>query len=153
MELHALKEELLKIEASGASLVAIAPEMPDKVAETTARHDLQFEVLNDQGNRGSRQFGLVFSLPESLHTYAGVGIDLPAYNGGERFELRLPSTDVIQPDGQIVYGFVDTDYTRRMEPSYILDALRLLCSGLRVYSRGRRQIWINPNEIESSYFV
>lgn len=127
LELRALKEKLPKIEALGASLVAIAPEKPDKAAETTVRHDLEFEVLSDQGNQVSRQFGLVFTLPESIRAiYASFGTDLPAYNGDERFELPLPATYVIRPDGQIAYAFVDADYTRRMEPAEIIEVLRAL---------------------------
>lgn len=127
LELRALKEKLPKIEALGASLVAIAPEKPDKAAETTVRHDLEFEVLSDLGNQVSRQFGLVFTLPESIRAiYASFGTDLPAYNGDERFELPLPATYVIRPDGQIAYAFVDADYTRRMEPSEIIEVLRAL---------------------------
>ena len=127
LELRALKEKLPKIEALGASLVAIAPEKPDKAAETTVRHDLEFEVLSDLGNQVSRQFGLVFTLPESIRAiYASFGTDLPAYNGDERFELPLPATYVIRPDGQITYAFVDADYTRRMEPAEIIEVLRAL---------------------------
>lgn len=127
LELRALKETLPKIEALGASLVAIAPEKPDKVADTAARHTLEFEVLSDQGNRVSRQFGLVFSLPESIRAiYASFGTDLPDYNGDERFELPLPATYVIRPDGEIAYAFVDADYTRRMEPAEIVEVLRSL---------------------------
>lgn len=127
LELRALKEKLPEIEALGASLVAIAPEKPDKVAETGARHALEFEVLSDQGNRVSRQFGLVFSLPESIRAiYAGFGTDLPAYNGDDRFELPLPATYVIRPDGEIAYAFVDADYTRRMEPAEIVEVLKSL---------------------------
>ena len=127
LELRALKEKLPKIEALGASLVAIAPEKPDKAAETTVRHDLEFEVLSDLGNQVSRQFGLVFTLPESIRAiYASFGTDLPAYNGDERFELPLPATYVIRPDGQIAYAFVDADYTRRMEPAEIIEVLRAL---------------------------
>ncbi|WP_029133081.1 peroxiredoxin-like family protein [Sedimenticola selenatireducens] len=127
LELRALKEKLPKIEALGASLVAIAPEKPDKAAETSTRHDLEFEVLSDQGNQVSRQFGLVFTLPESIRAiYASFGTDLPAYNGDERFELPLPATYVIRPDGQIAYAFVDADYTRRMEPAEIIEVLRAL---------------------------
>lgn len=83
--------------------------------------------MSDQGNRVSRQFGLVYSLPESLRAiYAGFGIDLPAYNGDERFELPLPATYVIRPDGEIAYAFADADYTRRMEPAEIIEVLRAL---------------------------
>ncbi|WP_428605464.1 peroxiredoxin-like family protein [Sedimenticola sp.] len=127
LEMRALKAVLPQIEELGATLVAIAPEVPDKVAEMEARHEPGFEILSDVGNRVSRQFGLVFSLPESLRTiYAGFGVDLPAYNGDDRFELPLPATYVIRQDGQIAYGFVNADYTQRMEPEEIIRVLQSL---------------------------
>lgn len=127
LELRALAQIYPQIEALGAKLIGIAPELPDKVAETNLRHSPPFEILSDVGNRLSRQFGLVFTLPESLREiYAGFGIDLPAYNGDRLFELPLPATYVVQSDGRVAFSFVDADYTRRMEPEAILNALREL---------------------------
>ncbi|TVO71950.1 peroxiredoxin-like family protein [Sedimenticola selenatireducens] len=127
LEIRALKAVLPEIEALGASLIAIAPEMPEKTYEMGERHTPGFEILSDVGNRVSRQFGLVFSLPETIRTiYAGFGIDLPACNGDASFELPLPATYVVRTDGQIAYGFVNADYTKRMEPAEIIQALKSL---------------------------
>lgn len=127
LEIRALKEILPEIEALGASLIAMAPELPAKVEEMEARHTPGFSILSDVGNRVSRQFGLVFTLPESIRTiYSGFGIDLPAYNGDEQFELPLPATYVINQQGVISYSFVDADYTRRLEPETIIHTLRSL---------------------------
>ncbi|MCW8906489.1 MAG: AhpC/TSA family protein [Sedimenticola sp.] len=127
LELRALTGIHPQIEALGARLLGIAPEVPNKVAETTQRHTAPFEILSDVGNRVSRQFGLVFTLSESIREiYSGFGIDLPAYNGDDHFELPLPATYIVKSDGEIAYSFVDADYTRRMEPEAILDALRKL---------------------------
>ncbi len=127
LEIRALKAVLPDIEALGANLIAIAPEVPEKINEMGDRHTPGFEILSDVGNLVSRQFGLVFSLPETIRTiYAGFGIDLPAYNGDASFELPLPATYVIRTDGQIAYGFVDADYTKRMEPAEIIQTLKSL---------------------------
>ncbi len=127
LELRALNQILPQIKAFGATLLAIAPEVPDKVAETSQRNQPEFEILSDVGNEVSRLFGLVFTLPESLRTiYAGFGIDLPAHNGDQHFELPLPATYVIRRDGVIAHAFVDADYTRRMEPEEILCQLEAI---------------------------
>ena len=55
---------LPEIEAFGAHLVAVAPELPDKSLSTAERNALAFEVLSDVGNKVARDFGLVFSLAE-----------------------------------------------------------------------------------------
>ncbi len=84
-------------------------------------------MLSDVHNRVAREFGLVFSLPETMRPiYADFGIDLPAANGDETFELPMPATYVIGPDATILHAFVDADYTNRLEPTVILEVLQKL---------------------------
>ena len=52
--------------------------------------------------------------------------DLAEYNADGSYELPLPGTFVIAPDGIIKFVFVEVDYTRRMEPEEILEQLRKL---------------------------
>ncbi|MGB3614682.1 MAG: peroxiredoxin-like family protein [Elainellaceae cyanobacterium] len=127
LELRALQQALPEIQNQGATLVAISPQTPDNSLSTVEKNELEFEVLSDEGNAVARQFGLVFQLPESLRPiYQGFGIDLPAHNGDDTFELPFAATYVIAPSGQIVHGFVDTDYKQRMEPSDIVTALEAI---------------------------
>lgn len=125
LELRALQESLPEIQAAGATLVAISPETPDNSLSTIEKQELTFEVLSDRGNQLARQFGLVFTLPESLRPiYAAFGIDLPAHNGDTTFELPVPATYVVETNGQIIHSFVDVDYTQRLAPEAIVDALQ-----------------------------
>ena len=124
-ELRALQEMLPEITDLGATLVAISPETPDNSLSTTEKNALTFEVLSDQGNRLARDFGLVFSLPDALRPiYEKLGIDLAATNGDETFELPVPATFVIDGKGVVRHAFVDADYTQRLDPVEVVDALR-----------------------------
>ncbi len=119
------------ITAVGASLVAMTPELPDYSLSTVEKHQLTFEVLSDLGNEVARQFGLVFQLPAALRTiYEGFGIDLPKTQGNDRFALPIPGTFVIDRHGMVVMAFVDPDYTKRLEPSEIVEALQALTVGI-----------------------
>jgi peroxiredoxin len=125
MELHSLQQALPDIRASGAELVAISPELPNKALDTQARHELDFEVLSDTGNRVSELFGLTFELPQQLRPiYSGLGIDIPAFNGDDSFVLPVPASYVVDSNGVIRYHFVNVDYTRRLEPDDLLQVLR-----------------------------
>lgn len=125
LELHALQSALPEITAQGATLVAISPQTPDNSLSTAEKNDLTFEVLSDVGNRVARSFGLVFEVPANLRPiYESFGIDLPAHNGDQSYELPIPVTYVVAQDGAIVYAFVDVDYTQRLEPSDIVEALK-----------------------------
>jgi peroxiredoxin len=125
--LRAYQNHLSEIQALGASLVAITPELPDKTLSTAEKNALQFDVLSDRGHNVARQFGLAFALAEVLRPiYKHIGADLPAYNGDESWELPVPGTFVVGRDGIVKLAFVDADYTHRLEPAAILDNLRSL---------------------------
>jgi peroxiredoxin len=125
LELKALQHVLPEIQGAGATLIAISPETPDSSLTTQEKNDLAFTVLSDGDNQVARTFGLVFELPESLRPiYESFGIDLVAANGNDHFELPIPATYVVQPSGEIVYAFAEADYTKRAEPSEILNVLQ-----------------------------
>ncbi|MGK7910889.1 MAG: peroxiredoxin-like family protein [Synechococcus sp.] len=127
LELRALQQAFPDISAAGATLVAISPQTPDNSLSTVEKNELTFEVLSDVGNRVARDYGLVFQLPENLRPiYTGFGIDLPAHNGDETFELPIAATYVIATDGTVAHAFVDADYTKRLDPADIAAALRAL---------------------------
>jgi peroxiredoxin len=125
--LAALQQLLGEIHEVGAELLAISPEMPESSRVTAEKNNLTFPVLSDVGNQVARRFGLVFQLPHDLRdVYQSLGIDLPAHNGDESYELPLPATYVIDREGVIRAVFADADYVKRMEPEAILAALRAL---------------------------
>lgn len=125
LELRALQQHVGEIKALGATLVAISPQTPDNSLSTREKNELTFEVLSDVGNRVAKQFGLVFTLPEELRPiYQHLGIDLPAHNGDDTFELPLAATYIVAADGTIVHAFVDADYTKRLDPQEIVAALQ-----------------------------
>ena len=125
MELRGLQKYLPQITELGAKLIAISPETPDNSLSTTEKNELTFEVLSDLGNQVAKEFGLVFQLPEELRPiYQSFGIDLPASNGDESFELPIPATYVVATDGTVIHAFVDPDYTKRLDPEEIINVLK-----------------------------
>jgi len=127
LELRAYQKIAAEIKSLGANLVAIAPETIERSTETAKNNELSFETLSDQGNHVARDFGLVFSLPEVLRpVYQNFGIDLVRFNGDENYELPIPATYVILPSGKIVEAFVELDYTNRIEPTEILEKLKMV---------------------------
>jgi len=122
-----LQRTLPELEALGAKLITVSPQLPDNSLSTAEKLDLTFEVLSDVGNRVARDFGLVFTLPAEMRSiYQDFSIDLPAANGDESFELPVPATYVIDRSGIIRLAFVDIDYTKRLDPAEILAALKKL---------------------------
>ena len=123
LQLRAYEAILPQIRELGASLVAVSPQTPDYSLTTTEQKGLTFPVLSDAGNEVAHRYGLVYSVSEKLRA---VSPDLSAYNGDDSWELPMPGTFVIAPDGTVRVAFFDADWTRRLEPAALLDALRAL---------------------------
>ena len=65
-----------------------------------------------------------FTLPKELRSiYKEFGLDLPAHNGDDTFELPIAATYIIERTGKVVYCFVDPDYTKRLDPEIIVQTL------------------------------
>lgn len=123
--LHGLQEALPKMQALGATLVAISPEKPDHGVVATEKHKLTFPVLSDFGNMVARQFGIVFQIgPEQKEFSRNVfKNDLALRNGEDSYELPVPATYVIDTRGFIRFAHVDVDYMNRVEPEEVVAAL------------------------------
>ncbi|OIO67769.1 MAG: alkyl hydroperoxide reductase [Zetaproteobacteria bacterium CG12_big_fil_rev_8_21_14_0_65_55_1124] len=125
LEMQALQAALPAIEAAGGRLIAIAPETAAYAGEIRDKGNLTFPLLQDKDNAVSRRYGLVFTLPETLRPiYEAFGIDLADSQDNDAFELPMPATYIVGTDGIIAHAFVDADYTKRMEPADIVEALQ-----------------------------
>jgi peroxiredoxin len=123
-QLVALQQIHQQIAFAGGSLVAISPQTQKHSYMTRDMHRLRFPVLSDASNQVARQFGLVYRLPHDLQTmYESIMTRLPGYNGDSSWELPLPATYIIQPNGTISYARIEDDWRRRAEPREILDRL------------------------------
>lgn len=127
MEFRALQEVLPRIQALGATLVGISPELPDNSLKTIEKHQLEFEVLSDIGNKVARQYGIVMDVPEIMRPlYLQWGLDVPESNGDDTWELPIPAVYVINKDRSIAAAYVNKNYTERMEPADMIEAVEAL---------------------------
>lgn len=125
LELQALQNAFPQLKDIGAQLLAISPQTQEHGLDIAVKHGLSFEVLSDVGNVVARQFGLVFAVEDDLRPiYLKGGLDLPAHNGDESWEIPIPATYVVDTDSTIVHAFVEPDYTKRLEPSEIIRAVK-----------------------------
>jgi peroxiredoxin len=129
LQLRAYQAALPEMVALGATLVAISPQTPDNSLSTAEKAGLAFPVLSDAHNAAARAYGLVFKLSDGLQALQKMfGNEPPKFNGDDSWELPVPGTFVLDRSGVVRLAFVDPDYTKRLEPSAILAALRSLRS-------------------------
>lgn len=119
-----LQNELSNFKANGASLIALTPELPDKSLSTSEKNELEFEVLSDPGNKIAHEYGIVFQLTDAVSEIYNAQFDLNGYNGDTSNELPLAATYIINPEGEIVYAFLDADYRKRAEPAELTEFLK-----------------------------
>lgn len=110
--------------AEGANLIALTSELPDESISTSEKHDLEFEVLSDVGNKVAQKYGIVFQLTDQVANMYNQSFDLNAHNGDQSNELPLAATFIIDQNGEIIYAFLDEDYRNRAEPADIISFLK-----------------------------
>lgn len=125
IELQAINEVLPQLEALGASVVAISPQMAVNSRKSVRTNSLGFPVLSDTNNEVAAAFGLRFKLPDYLvDLYKKLKNDLPAFNGDPSWTLPMPARYVIGSDGVVLYSEVNPDYTHRPDPSDMFSVLQ-----------------------------
>ena len=118
-----------QVAASGASLVAISPQIEKQAYFMHDQHKLTFPLLVDAGNAFARQFGLVYGVPEEQQKlYRGTFVNLPFVNGrdakeSDAWDLPIPATYIVERDGSIIFASANEDYTERPEPFEILSII------------------------------
>jgi len=122
MELAALSAIHDQVNGLGATVVGISPQAP----EARIRRDAPeppFPLLFDAGAKVARRCRIAFTLSDELRPiYTGAG-RRPPPDGPDNWLLPLPATYVVDWTGEVVFSYVDTDYTSRLEPAVIITVL------------------------------
>ncbi|MDX8365765.1 peroxiredoxin-like family protein [Cytobacillus sp. IB215665] len=126
LELRAYQQALPEINALGAQLIAISPQTPDHSLSMKEKNELAYPVLSDVGSHVIKEYNLLFDLPKYLvEVYKGFGINLEEFNDSD-WSLPVPATFIIDKNGKIRLASVNPDYTKRMEPSEVINELQSL---------------------------
>ncbi len=128
LQLRTLQQALPQLEAHGARLIAVTPQVPDQSRKQLEADGYPFEILSDLDDQVMQAYDLYFEVPADLSAvYQNrLDLDLADYNGPGRYVLPVPATFVIDTDGVIRAAFADVDYRQRMEPTAIVSALAKL---------------------------
>ncbi|TQV99831.1 hypothetical protein V2A60_005261 [Cordyceps javanica] len=107
--------------ARGVTLVAVSPELPGTSLTTVEKHALRYEVLSDRGSALARRLGLVWRQSDALDGLGAVmGVDRAARNGDDSRDLPVPANILIDKAGVVRNVHADPDWSKRLEPSTML---------------------------------
>ncbi|HEY6878457.1 MAG TPA: peroxiredoxin-like family protein [Polyangiales bacterium] len=109
----------------GATLVALSPQVPQKLVAIKQRHRLEFAVASDVDNELARRFGILYSFDEASRAQAREnGTFIGDVTGTGTWELPQPTAVVIDREHVVRFADVHPDWLLRTEADQILDAVR-----------------------------
>jgi len=110
--------------ALGASLIAISPQVPERLVEIKERHKLSFFVASDKDNQLGQKFGIIFTAnDESQKALTAKGSVLGEITGTGTWDLPMPAVIVIGQDRVVRFAAVSPDWLVRTEAPEILAAV------------------------------
>ncbi len=112
-----------ELSAAGVPLVAISPQVPDRLGEIRTRHGLGFRVASDPDNRLGRRLGITFE-PEDKPAVVPGEPWIGELTGTGTWELPQPAVIVIDRDRIVRFVSISPDWLVRAEAPEILAAVR-----------------------------
>jgi len=115
------------LRALGATLVAVSPQVPERLVEIKRRHDLQFLVASDLDNALGREFGILYTFDAASQAAAlARGSSIGEVTGTGTWELPMPTLVVIGQDRRVQFADVAPDWMVRTEAEPVIEAVRSL---------------------------
>jgi peroxiredoxin len=121
----------------GVPLVAVSPQVPDKLVAIKRRHALEFSVASDLGNALGRELGILYTFDEASQRSAlASGRPIGDVTGTGTWELPMP-TVIVADQGRVVrFADVHPDWLLRTEAEPILAAVSALLQAANSSKRG-----------------
>jgi peroxiredoxin len=109
----------------GATLVAVSPQVPERLGEIKSRHDLSFKVASDKDNALGRRLGILYAADEaSQAAQRAKGGFIGDTTGTGTWELPQPAVVVIDHERVVRFVDVSPDWLARTEAEPVLEAVR-----------------------------
>lgn len=113
-----------QFEACGAAVIALCPQLPEFNAAATHELGLTFPVLQDRNNTLASMLKLTLSTPPNvIEAERFLGLDLPAHNGTDHWDLPIPARFAVDLEFAVQYAAIHIDHRMRKDP---LECLKLL---------------------------
>jgi peroxiredoxin len=111
----------------GATLLALSPQIPDKLLAIKQRHGLEFLVGSDLNNELGQRFGILYSYDEpSKRAALSRNAHIGEVTGTGTWELPKPTVLVIGADRIVRFVNVSPDWLVRTEAGPVIQAVRAL---------------------------
>lgn len=111
----------------GATLLALSPQVPEKLVAIKRRHGLGFLVATDRDNALARRFGILYTADEASQKAAlARGRSIGEITGTGTWQLPQPTVVVIDTERRVRFADVQPDWLLRTEAEPVLAAVAAL---------------------------
>ncbi|TBU73522.1 peroxiredoxin-like family protein [Phytopseudomonas daroniae] len=111
----------------GVPLLAVSPQVPERLVEIKDRHNLSLQVASDRDNALARRFGVLYEFDQaSRQASLAKGPGIGEVTGTGTWELPQPTVVVIGSDRRVHFAEVSPDWLVRSEAQPIIDAVDTL---------------------------
>ena len=125
--LQGFDDELDRIHALGADIVAVSPDTFDHPRKLKGANGWRLMLLSDVDYELGLDLGITFAVPPEVRALlAGRGIDLSLRHGSSAWMLPVPMTYVVDRDGFAVEAFAESDDRAGSDMDAITTALSKL---------------------------
>ncbi|MEX3772518.1 peroxiredoxin-like family protein [Pseudomonas sp. MYb118] len=116
-----------QLHALGVPLLAVSPQVPERLMEIKTRHALELQVASDPDNQLGRRLGILYSFDEASRNAAlAKGNSIGDITGTGTWELPQPTVVVIARDGTVAFAEVSPDWLVRTEADPVIAAVEQL---------------------------
>jgi len=113
-----------RVEANGATLVGITPELQRYTRKHEELAEARYRILSDIDNGYALSLNLAIWVGVEMQcVMTELGRDLASYQGNSSWFLPIPATFVVDSTGVIRARFIDPDYRKRMDADELVEAL------------------------------
>lgn len=117
-EMQTIEKDIL---ALGYQIIAISPDAPSFLKETTAKEKLNYQLFSDSEGKFSKTIGIAFSTPEKYAKMLGKYSEEKNTNW-----LPVPTVYVVNDKKQIQFMYINPDYATRLKANTLLAVLKTL---------------------------
>lgn len=123
--LSRFEDSLEMIVNKGATVIAVSPEIPEKMKVTQSKTNAKFILASDTGYMIAKQFDVLFKPSKSTRILynTALGAELDKAHGNEEELLPVPATFIIDQNSKIIWKQFDHNYNNRASIKDILKNL------------------------------
>jgi peroxiredoxin len=123
MELKAYQRYIRHMRMAGLQLLGISPQHLDANLQTAECNSLVYPLLSDETLSVAKDYGVLFDVPPKLvELYKEMNCMLPSIHASGTWQLPVPATFMIRPDGVIHKAFTNLNFRIRLEPQAVMAA-------------------------------